>query len=166
MVSTRCTVPIGSWVTDRLSEPVLLVVMGGLVTVAVLLVMSGLRVQSLDGLRGALTAGATGGFMNAAAGLGGPPVSLYAVNAGWTIREFVPNALFYGVVVNVFSVVSNGVPRLGAGSWTAAVAGLAAGALIGSALAGRVPERQARLLVLLLALAGGVSTLVKGVLGL
>jgi uncharacterized membrane protein YfcA len=130
VLAAACTVPLGSWATDQLSEPVLLVAMGALVTAAVLLVMSGLRVQSLDGLGGALTAGATGGFMNAAAGLGGPPISLYAVNAGWTIREFVPNALFYGVVVNIFSVVSNGVPRLAAGSWIAAAVGLSAGASV------------------------------------
>jgi uncharacterized membrane protein YfcA len=104
--------------------------------------------------------------MNSAAGLGGPPISLYAVNAGWTVREFVPNALFYGAIVNVFSVATNGVPRLGTSRWIAAVVGLAVGALIGRALAGRVPERQARLFVLLLAFTGGVSTLIKGLLGL
>ncbi|TDU87203.1 hypothetical protein EV138_0721 [Kribbella voronezhensis] len=166
VLAAACTVPLGSWVTNHLPEPVLLAGMGALVTAAVVLVMSGLRVQALNGLGGALTAGAAGGFMNAAAGLGGPPISLYAVNAGWTIREFVPNALFYGVVVNIFSVLSNGLPQLRAGSWVAATAGLSVGALIGRTLAGRLPDRIARLLVLLLALAGGISTLVKGVLGL
>ena len=60
VLAAACTVPLGSWVTHQLSEPALLVAMGGLVTAAVLLVMSGLRVQSLDGLSGALAAGATG----------------------------------------------------------------------------------------------------------
>lgn len=166
VLAAACTVPVGSWVADRLPGPVLLIGMGALVTAAVLLVLSGLRVQSLHGPKGAVAAGATGGFMNAAAGLGGPPISLYAVNAGWSIREFVPNALFYGVVVNIFSVLSNGIPRLGAGDWTAAAIGLSGGALLGRALAGRVPDKQARLLVLLLALAGGLSTVLKGLLGL
>ncbi|NIY67568.1 hypothetical protein [Streptomyces malaysiensis] len=100
--------------------------------------------------------------LNSSAGVGGPPVSLYAVNAGWTVREFVPNAQFYGIVVNAFSVAANGVPRLNTSLWTLALAGMAAGAFIGRALATRVPERGARLLVLLLALAGGLSTLAKG----
>jgi uncharacterized membrane protein YfcA len=104
--------------------------------------------------------------MNAAAGLGGPPVSLYAVNAGWTIREFVPNALFYGVVVNIFSVATNGAPHLTQTTWAVAAVALAGGAVIGKSLAGRVPERRARQLVLLLALAGGISTLLKGLWGL
>ncbi|MDT0549701.1 MULTISPECIES: sulfite exporter TauE/SafE family protein [Streptomyces] len=163
VAASACTVPAGTWVAAHLPEPVLLAVMGGLVTVAVLLVMGGTRVPALSGVKGALTAGAAGGFMNSSAGVGGPPVSLYAVNAGWTVREFVPNAQFYGIVVNAFSIAANGVPRLDAGVWGFAVAGMAVGAAIGKALAERVPEKGARLLVLLLALGGGLTTLVKGV---
>jgi hypothetical protein len=40
------------------------------------------------------------------------------------------------------------------------------GALIGRGLAGRLPERRARLLVLGLALAGGVTAVGKGLLGI
>ncbi|MEV0932527.1 sulfite exporter TauE/SafE family protein [Streptomyces phaeochromogenes] len=160
--AAACTVPLGTWLARRLPEPVLLAFMGALVTVAVLLVMRGARVPALRGGGGAVAAGAVGGFMNSAAGVGGPPISLYAVNAGWTVREFVPNALFYGVVVNAFSIASNGVPRLGAPVWALVVAGMVVGGSIGRWLAGRVPERQARLLVLLLALVGGVMTLGKG----
>lgn len=165
ILASACTVPLGTWFSNHLPEPALLITMGALVTAAVLVIMRGVRVPSLSGLKGALGAGAAGGFMNASAGLGGPPVSLYAVNAGWTIREFVPNALFYGVVVNIFSVLTNGVPRLDGGTWIAAAAGLTGGAIIGKALSGRVPEHRARLLVLLLALLGGITTLVKGALG-
>jgi uncharacterized membrane protein YfcA len=164
ILASACTVPLGTWFSNHLPEPALLITMGALVTAAVLVIMRGTRVPSLSGLKGALGAGAAGGFMNASAGLGGPPVSLYAVNAGWTIREFVPNALFYGVVVNIFSVATNGVPSLGGGTWAAAVAGLTGGAIIGRALSGRVPEHRARTLVLLLALTGGITTLLKGAL--
>ncbi|MEV0480130.1 sulfite exporter TauE/SafE family protein [Streptomyces sp. NPDC050508] len=161
-----CTVPAGAWMTRQLPPPVLLLVMGGLVTVAVLLVMRGARVPALRGTKGAVAAGAAGGFMNAAAGVGGPPISLYAVNAGWTVREFVPNAQFYGVVVNAFSVAANGVPSLSGARWVAVVAAMAVGGVIGRGLAGRLPEKWARLLVLSLALAGGVTAVVKGVWGL
>lgn len=165
-VAAASTVPAGVWLTRQLPEPALLLVMGGLVTCAVLLVMRGARVPMLRGTRGAVAAGAVGGFMNSAAGVGGPPVSLYAVNAGWTVREFVPNAQFYGVLVNAFSVAANGTPRLATAQWVSAVAAMTAGALIGRVLAGRVPEPRARLLVLLLALAGGATTLTKGLWGL
>ena len=162
VVASACTVPAGKWVAAQLPRPVLLVGMGLLVTLAVLLVMRGLRVSALTGTRGALAAGAAGGFMNSSSGLGGPPLSLYAMNADWTVHEFVPNAQFYGIVVNAFSIAANGVPRLGSTGWVTAVVAMAAGAAIGKALAERVPERRARQLVLLLALVGGLSTLAKG----
>lgn len=165
-VAAALTVPVGSRVARRLPPAALLVFMGALVTVAVVVVMRGARLPALRGTRGAVAAGAVGGFMNSAAGVGGPPVSLYALNAGWTVREFVPNALFYGVVVNAFSVAANGVPHLGAGRWGVVVTGMVAGASVGRVLAGRVPERRARVLVLLLALMGGLTTLGKGLWGL
>jgi uncharacterized membrane protein YfcA len=164
--AAACTVPAGTWLTRQLPEPVLLLVMGGLVTGAVLLVMRGAQVPALRGTRGAVAAGAVGGFMNSAAGVGGPPMSLYAVNAGWTVREFVPNAMFYGVVVNAFSVASNGVPELSGGRWASVVAAMVVGGVIGRGLAGRLAEERARLLVLLLALGGGVTAAGKGVWGL
>ncbi|MGC9540124.1 TSUP family transporter [Streptomyces sp. UG1] len=163
--AAACTVPAGTFTTRQLPEPLLLLLMGGLVTIAVLLVMRGARVPALRGTKGAVAAGAVGGFMNSAAGVGGPPVSLYAVNAGWTVPEFVPNAQFYGVVVNVFSVTANGVPELSAGRWGTVVAAMAAGGLTGRHLAARTPERRARRLVLTLALLGGVTAVGKGVWG-
>lgn len=165
-VAAACTVPAGTWMTRRLPESWLLLVMGGLVTVAVLVVMRGVRIPALRGTRGAIAAGAAGGFMNSAAGVGGPPVSLYAVNAGWTVREFVPNAMFYGVVVNAFSVASNGLPELRAPQWVSVAVAMALGGVIGRGLAARIPEQRARLLVLLLALTGGVTAVGKGLWGL
>ncbi|MFF3328847.1 TSUP family transporter [Streptomyces sp. NPDC002888] len=164
--AAACTVPAGTWLTRQLPERALLLVMGSLVTAAVVLVMRGAHVPALRGTRGAVAAGAVGGFMNSAAGVGGPPVSLYAVNAGWTVREFVPNAQFYGVVVNAFSVAANGVPELSTPKWASVVAAMAVGGVIGRGLAGRLPEGRARLLVLSLALAGGVTAVGKGLWGL
>ncbi|GAA2249942.1 MULTISPECIES: sulfite exporter TauE/SafE family protein [Kitasatospora] len=162
VVAAACTVPAGAWLAARMPEPELLAGVGALVTAAVVLVMAGARVRALRGVSGAIAAGATSGFMNSAAGVGGPAVSLYAVNAGWTAGEFVPNAQFYGVLVNTLSVSAKGVPRLTGTVWLLAAAGIAGGALIGRALADRVPERYARWAVLSLALAGGLTTLGKG----
>jgi uncharacterized protein len=162
VIASACTVPTGAWVAARLPEAVLLVGMGVLVCAAVLPIMWGIRLPALHGTRGALAAGAASGFMNSSAGVGGPAVSLYAVNAGWTVREFVPNAHFQGVVVNVFSIGARGLPQLTTSVWLLAAAGIAGGAVIGKVLAERVPERRARPLVLLLALVGGLTTLGKG----
>ncbi|MFJ9443230.1 TSUP family transporter [Kitasatospora sp. NPDC101235] len=166
ILAAACTVPAGAWAAARIPTPGLLIGIGALVTLAALLVLRGVRAAALRGVGGALVAGATSGFMNAAAGVGGPAVSLYAVNTGWTAREFLPNAQFYGVVVNAFSLAGKGVPALSGPAWWLVAVALAGGAAIGRLLAGRVPEGRARMVVLGLALAGGLTTLAKGVWGL
>ena len=166
ILAAACTAPLGAWFARAVPAPVLLLLMGILVTTTAALLLAGLRIQSLHGLRGALIAGATGGFMNTAAGLGGPPVSLYAVNANWAIREFVPNALFYGAVVNIFSLITRGIPPLTAPEWLTSTLALLTGATLGALLSPRIPNRYARLLVLLLAITGGLATATKGIANL
>ncbi|MFI1585824.1 hypothetical protein [Embleya sp. NPDC020630] len=73
---------------------------------------------------------------------------------GWTAAGFVPNAQFYGVVVNVFSLAAKTPPRLTAPAWATTITALAAGAVPGRLLAARTSEW--------LALAGGTTTLTKG----
>lgn len=162
IIAAACTVPAGAWVAVRLPTPVLLAGTGAVVTAAVLFLMRGIRVHALRGTRGAVAAGAASGFMNSSAGVGGPAMSLYALNADWTVPEFVPNAQFYGVAVNVFSIAAKGLPPLAAPAWLLTAAGIAGGAVLGRALTTRMPEPAARHLVLLLALAGGLTALVKG----
>jgi uncharacterized protein len=162
VAAAACTVPAGAWVAARLPQQELLAGMGALVTAAVLLVIFGTRVPALRGSGGAVAAGAASGFMNSSAGVGGPAISLYAVNADWTVREFVPNAQFYGVAVNALSLLVKGVPRLTGPAWLLITAALAGGAVAGRVLGDRIPERRARRIVLLLALAGGLTTLAKG----
>ncbi|MYW03515.1 sulfite exporter TauE/SafE family protein [Streptomyces sp. SID3343] len=163
VAAAACTVPLGTWVASRLPEPWLLVGVGTLVCVAVLFVMRGVRVPALRARRGAVAAGAASGFMNSSAGVGGPAVSLFAVNAGWTAAEFVPNGQFYAFVVNAFSVATKSPPHLSTPAWTMIGVALVAGAVIGQYLAKHTSEHQAKRTVLWLALAGGAVTLAKGV---
>ncbi|MER5650562.1 hypothetical protein [Streptosporangium sp. NPDC002524] len=65
--------------------------------------------------------------------------------------------------MNALSVAAKGLPQLTAPIWLLVAAMIATGSVIGAALAQRVPERPARLLiVLLLALTGGLTTLGEG----
>ncbi|GAA4679187.1 sulfite exporter TauE/SafE family protein [Streptomyces chumphonensis] len=162
VAAAAVTVPLGAVTARALPEPVLLTGMGALLSLLVLLLVRGVRLPALRGTAGAVTAGAASGFMNSSAGLGGPAVSLYAVNAGWSARAFVPNAQFYGLVVNVFSIAAKGPPALSGGAWLVAGATLGAGLVVGHLVAARTPEGRARRVILALALGGGLVTLAKG----
>lgn len=166
VVTASCLVPAGTFAARALPRPVLLAGIGAGVVAAVAVVARGLRAPALRGRPGAVLAGAASGFMNAAAGVGGPAVTLYGLNEGWTVRQFVPNALFYGVVVNAVSLLVKGMPALSPRAWALFGAALLAGLLAGRALSARVPERRARAVVLLLALAGGTLTLLRGLAAL
>lgn len=162
VAAAALTVPLGTWFALRLPDPVLLAVCGTLMTAAVLLVLCGARFRSLRGRGGAVAAGAASGFMNSAAGAGGPALSVYAANAGWTAAEFVPNAQFYGLAVNLMSALAKGLPRLSPPGWLLVAGTMCGGIVLGQFLAARTPEKGARRIILGLALAGGVATGVKG----
>ncbi|WP_257578718.1 sulfite exporter TauE/SafE family protein [Streptomyces sp. JJ38] len=162
VAAAALTVPLGAAVARALPEPALLTAMGALLSALVLLLVRGVRLPSLRGRAGAVAAGAASGFMNSSAGLGGPAVSLYAVNAGWSAREFVPNAQFYGLLVNIFSLAAKGAPGLSGEEWLVAGVTLAAGLVAGHLIAARTPEGRARRVILALALGGGLVTLGKG----
>ncbi|OEV06622.1 hypothetical protein AN219_34030 [Streptomyces nanshensis] len=162
VAAAALTVPLGAWLALRLPEPVLMTGCGTLITAAVLLVICGARLRAMRGRGGAVVAGAASGFMNSAAGAGGPALSVYAANAGWTAREFVPNAQFYGLAVNLMSACAKGMPQLTRPAWLLVAGTMCAGIVLGHLLAARTPERGARRIILGLALAGGVATGAKG----
>ncbi|MDL4776784.1 TSUP family transporter [Actinomadura xylanilytica] len=156
------TIPAGAWVADKLSAQSLLVGVGTVVVVSVLLVLAGVRVHALSGRTGAITAGAASGFMNATTGAGGPPISLYATNAGWSAAKFVPNMQVYSVMANSLSLMVRGAPRLTWFAWSLAGIGVVGGALIGTALAKQITDVRLKGLVMGLALMGGTVLLLKG----
>ncbi|MDI2125935.1 TSUP family transporter [Yinghuangia seranimata] len=158
------TVPVGASLVRVLPEPALLAAIGAVVVAAVAVTAAGIRVRSLKGRRGAVAAGAASGVMNAAAGVGGPPVALYAVNAGWQGPEFVANAQFYGVLVNAASLAARGTPDLSTAVWLWCAGAVAAGITLGQLLARRLPAHRLTAVVLALAFAGGAGTLAKGLL--
>jgi len=166
VLAALCTVPLGTWAATRLSRTVLLIGIGVIVCAAAAVIASKVRLTALRGRPGAVIAGAASGFMNASAGVGGPPVALYALNEGWSAAELVPNALFYGVVVNAMSVLLKGFPHLTGRALLLSGSALAVGLVIGTYLSTRVPDEWAKRFVLLMATAGGLVTLIKGLAAL
>jgi uncharacterized protein len=156
----------GALVARRLPGPVLAVVVGSLVLVALLLVLASQRARVLRGKAGAVTAGAASGFMNVTAGVGGPAISLYALSTGWPHRSFVATAQLYFALLNAGSLAVKGWPQLPAAAWAVAACSLLVGVVCGQRLARRVSPERARLLVAGLAVAGSLGTVVKGLVDL
>jgi len=161
-VPALLAIPLGVLVVRSLPDGPLLVAVGGLAIAAVLVVVAGRRRQLLPGRRSAVVAGALSGFMNVTAGVGGPMVTAYAVSRRWPLPVFIPTAQATLLLVNVASLVGKGVPALGTAVWlvsgTALLAGLAAGELVSR----RLGATRGLHLVIAVALAGGVATVVRG----
>ena len=158
-----CT-PLAAYAAHRVDDRVLLVG-AGLVTIAsAVLLRSGRTVVFAGGTRGAVGAGAVSATMNVVAGLSGPSVAMYGLNAGWSADEFRPTLQVYFLVLNSVAVVSLGPVRPGPALAVAAGIAVVAGFALGARLSRRVPAARFRSLVLVVVAAGGATALVRGLL--
>jgi len=157
-------IPVGAWVARNLRAPILLVVIGVLVVVALLAVLSSERARIFHGTGGAVAAGGLSGFMNVTAGVGGPAVVLYAKSSNWSHRGFVASLQLYFVAINLASiVVKGGLPHVAVPGLLAALVALVLGIVVGHFMAPRISASQARRAVETLALAGGLAAVIKGI---
>jgi uncharacterized membrane protein YfcA len=103
------------------------------------------------------TAGGLSGFMNTAAGVGGPAVSMYSMQP-------------YFFTIGTFSLVSKAItaptsfPYLPLGMWVAVAVACLAGLVLGDVAARFVPARAAQILLIVLAYLGAAATIIRGVL--
>jgi len=163
----------GAWVAQHAPAAILQIVVGACVVVALLAVYAVDRHpprRALDPPAGiarsrwpaAWAAGTASGFMNAAAGVGGPAVTVYAVATGWQHRAFAATAQLYFFVVGGASLLAKGLPSMPVHAWATAAGALAAGLVVGRILHRRISPGTARNAAVMLALLGGVVTLAKG----
>jgi uncharacterized membrane protein YfcA len=108
--------------------------------------------------------GFASGVMNAAAGIGGPSLSVYAVVSRWDQRAFA--ATLQPFFLTKLLIAPSRWPDLGAAAWVGIVVTMLAGIGAGTVLGPRIPTRGARAAVVVLAFAGAVTAIVKGVGGL
>lgn len=120
-----------------------------------------------------LIAGVTGGFMSTIAGIAGPALTVYARLTGWDHRDFIatlhPVILVANTVSFVLKVVLIGGLDFGAVPgwlWIVAIIAIFAGAWLGDLLNRKVSTDQARQLANLLAAAGALGVLIRGVVEL
>ena len=140
----------------------LTIVAGGLCLAGVAAVASGRRSRHVTGRVGTAVVGAVSGGMNVTAGIGGPPVVLFSINAGWAPERARPTmqAFFFGI--NLLAIAALGLPhRLPLGL----VAGLLAGLVVGRIAAGRVSAGRIYQATLAIATTGSLLAILRGALG-
>jgi hypothetical protein len=157
----------GAWVARNLAAPVLALAVGGLVLSALAAVVASDKARLLRGSGGAVIAGLGSGFLNAAAGVGGPAIAVYAVSTGWPQRQFAATAQLIFAVLSAASLAAKGGrPTLAVPGWLMVGAGLVIGVAVGDRLADRVPAERARQAAVIVAMAGAAITVGKGLIEL
>jgi uncharacterized membrane protein YfcA len=163
-VPAAVTIPIVGYYVEQLPTDALSIINGASILLATALLATGARADSLTGKRGAVLAGATSGAFNVATSVGGPPVAMYAVNAGWPAASYRPTIQAYFLGINVVSFAVRGVPDLpNIGYLPTFVVAMIAGWLVGTRLARRFDDHVVRNLLLVTAAVGGVVAVVRGI---
>lgn len=135
-------------------------VAGVVVVLGAGLLALGVRSRAARGPAGAVVVGSISAVANVVAGVGGPPVALWADNADWSAARTRATLQAYFLGLNAVALASLGTPH-GGGPLLISVVGLGAGLLVGVPLAHRVPEAGARRATLGLALTGGLVVLAR-----
>lgn len=155
----------------RLIPPAVLEISIGVILAVGLTVLLVLKSVTLPAHRRYLwTAGSLSGFMNAAAGVGGPAVSMYSIATRWQHRSFAATMQPYFFTIGAFSLASKAVtapaafPVLPWTMWLAVAAACLAGLVLGDIAARFVPARTAQILLIVLAYLGAAATIVRGVM--
>lgn len=151
------TVPLG-YVARHADRGPLTVAAGALCLGATVAAALGLRASALAGRGGALAAGGLSGAMNVVAGIGGPPVVIYGLNAGWPAAVWRPTMQAFFLGINLVAIPSLG---LAAPPWSLPVAGVG-GMAAGLLASRRLPDRAVRWAVLAVAAAGGGLAVARG----
>jgi uncharacterized protein len=109
-------------------------------------------------------AGLASGFSAAAAGAGGPALTVYAVATSWPQPEFVATGQLSYATQGAAALAIKGFPSV-PGAWVgAAAAAVLCGLLAGHLAARRIDSARARRAAVAIAALAAVATVVKGIL--
>lgn len=159
----------GALVAARLGGPVLQVVIGMLVLLAVTLSLVVTRAdRGTARVPTALLTGAASGFMSATAGVSGPGATIYAVLTRWEHHQFAATIQPFFATLGAAAFCSkvlalpDGLPDYDWWLWPLILGCTVVGLVLGERLARVVSARVARRSVIALAYAGGVVAVLDG----
>jgi uncharacterized membrane protein YfcA len=165
-IPATIAIPVVGIAIRNLSPDTLSIVIGVGILFSAFLMAIGRSAPALRGRAGTAAAGALSGAMNVASGVGGPPATMYALNAGWPPESFRPTLQLYFLGINVLSIAIRHFPT--AHNFVTVlelIPAIAIGWFIGARLAKRVDHELVRKLTLLVAAAGGAAALIRGAVG-
>ncbi|MFF0390413.1 sulfite exporter TauE/SafE family protein [Kitasatospora sp. NPDC004615] len=153
LVPTLLGTPVAAWLLGAVDTRLLAIAAGAGVLAGVTLLACGLRSAFLQRPAGAWISGLASAGLNVIGGVGGPPIGLYAANAGWPPRQARATLHAFFLVQNVATVAVVGFVLP---SWPA-VAALAVGAATGMALSPRLSLTATRNGVLAVSCVGAIA---------
>jgi uncharacterized protein len=172
-VSAVTGVVPGAWLASHVPEAPLEICIGVLLIVA-LLASQRLNRSSwrATGPVPMVSLGFSSGLMNAAAGVGGPAITAYAIATRWDQKSFGATLQPYFITTGLSSLLSKylfsggHLPALEGWQWLGILGAMVLGIVAGDLLSGRVRPGAVRRIVVVIAYVGAVSTVTKGVMGL
>jgi uncharacterized membrane protein YfcA len=120
----------------------------------------------------ALAAGTATGALVAISGIGGPPMTIYAVTTRWaaagfaaTMQPFIAVCSAVGAAA-VLIAAPEATPMLPLRAWLLVAAALLIGLAIGQLLSRKIPARAATWIIIVLGVVGAASAIINGALSL
>jgi uncharacterized protein len=173
ITSSLVGIAVGVFTVRSLDVALFQVLVGGILILAIVgSVLIARTSAHVSGRRWTAVAGVSTGALVAAAGIGGPPMTIYAVLSGWNQRSFAATMQPYQACVSAVAVLATlagapeSWPALPGASWLVVIAAIGIGLAGGNLLARVVPPAVGRWVVIALALIGAVITLISGTLAL
>jgi uncharacterized membrane protein YfcA len=157
LVPAAIATPLFAWAFDGVSGRALAIAAGGLTIASAVALGAGLRLRHAGGRIGALVTGVVSAFMNTLAGIGGPPVAMFAVNAEWPEVWVRPTLQAYFLGLNLVALATLGLPKAAVSPWI----GLAFGWALGRVALARLPQRATRPAILAVAALGGLLAITR-----
>lgn len=153
LVPTLLATPVVAILLAGVDTATVAVAAGVAVLIGVVALGRGFTSDRLVSIPGAVGTGITSAALNVVGGVGGPPVGLYAANAGWDPPESRASLQAFFLVQGIVTVAVVGL------TWPDAwmVGALIVGTLTGMWVAPRIPEHAARKAVLAVAAFGGAA---------
>lgn len=163
----------GAIMVREVSPDWLLLVAGTLLLLALSVVTAGKRyVPRVEGYVPMAASGIVAGFMNTLAGIAGPAITVYSTAARWDQRMYAATLQPIFMVSGALSFIIKqftGAGDLGTidpAIWPLGLFGMAAGIFAGVKIAPRISRQKAHQLALALAVLGGLTAVIRGLIGL